>query len=105
VAKHTYTLQVRYNGEWTAFPGGGCGREFGIGYVFACRERPGPRSGIRLVRDDGRVIEEAPELTEASIGLVVGFPSAEQYRAAAARCIARAEQIEEMAARQEARRG
>lgn len=99
MTRHTYRLEVDDNGTWVPLTGGACGREFGIGYVFACRERPGPKLGIRLTRGDGKVVEEAPGTTEASIGLVAGFPTAEQYRRAAARCIARAEAIERLTER------
>ena len=89
---HTYTLRWLSGGRVVhsieATP------EWGRGYVACHREMGGPRLGLQLVRDDGRILDEAHELTEASIGLIAGQPTAEQYRAAAARSIAQAERIE-----------
>ena len=37
----------------------------------------------RVVRDDGEVVESWSVKTEVSVGMVAGFPSAEQYEDAA----------------------
>ena len=92
--KHTYRLETLVDGEWRALVGSACGREYGLGYVVARREMPGPRYGVRLVRDDGKVLDEAPALDEVSIGPVAGWPTAAQYRAAAARALAKADEID-----------
>ena len=43
---------------------------------------------MRLVRSDGRVVDEVPAIEEASIGMVAGWPTATQYLRAARRCVA-----------------
>lgn len=91
--KHSYHLEVPdHSGAWVAIFGT-VGLEYGRGYVAHRREAPGPRLPMRLVRDDGRVMDDAPGLEDASIGVVCGWPTEAQYRAAAARATARADAI------------
>lgn len=97
--RHNYRIEVLVDGGWRSFAGGECGREYGMGYLAAWRLIPGPRFGLRLVRSDGKVLDEAPALDDVSIGMVAGWPTAEQYRAAAARAIAKAEAIEQRGGR------
>ena len=92
---HTYSVEVQDEaGRWSALLGLAretCG--YAEGYVKAVGDCPGPRLAFRVVRDDGKVIREAPAKAEVSIGMVAGFPSAEQYEAAAERALERARLI------------
>lgn len=92
--RHTYRLEWEIDGVWRTFVGDAVGREYGRGFLEARRGAPGPRLGCRLVRSDGRVIEEVPALADVSIGAVVGWPTAEEYRAAARRALHMADLIE-----------
>lgn len=96
MAKYGYSIQYWWEErqEWVTHVKGE-GLEFCRGYVHHQRCAPGPRLACRLVRSDGRIMEEVNGLTEAGIGMVAGWPSAEQYRRAADRCIRQAERIEE----------
>lgn len=96
MARHTYRLQALHPSlGWQDLAGGQTGREYGLGYIAARCEAPGPRVAVRLVRDDGHVVDAAPGIEGASIGAVAGWPTAEQYRRAAERCLALARAIEE----------
>lgn len=59
---------------------------------------------MRCMRSDGRIVDEVGEREDVSIGQVAGFPTADQYRAAAARAIEQAERIEQRNQHNEARR-
>lgn len=93
--KYRYNLEAQdESGTWFRLFGE-VGLEYGRGYLGHSRESPGPRLALRIVRSDGRIMEETSALSEASIGMVAGWPTAEQYRRAAERCIRAAERIEE----------
>lgn len=94
MGKYSYTIEVQdESGTWfKTF--GEVGLEYGRGYLRHSQESPGPRLALRLVRSDGRVMCETNALSEASIGMVAGWPTAEQYRRAAERCLRAAERIE-----------
>jgi len=69
------------------------GQEWARGFLHRHRTMPGPKLGAQLVRVDttplglDKVLDEVREETEVSIGMVAGFPSAKQYRDAAAKAI------------------
>jgi hypothetical protein len=52
-----------------------------------------PRLAHRIVKPEGKVVREIEEGTEVRIGQVAGWPTAEQYEAAAKRALERAEAI------------
>lgn len=52
-----------------------------------------PRNAYRITRSDGRVMSEVPAATDCEIGQVAGWPTAEQYEAAAQRALAQAARI------------
>jgi len=54
------------------------------------------------MRSDGKVMQELPAVTDASIGMVAGWPTPEQYEYAARRAIEQAARIREQTAKQEA---
>ena len=87
MAKHTYYLQALVSDRWVRVRGE-VPKTYGEGFLAHHREAPGPRCGMRLVRSDGRVVDEVPANEEASIGMVAGWPTAMQYLRAARRCVA-----------------
>lgn len=104
MARHSYRLEALdpHLGTWVPLFGE-VGLEYGRGYLQHQREAPGPRLALRLVRQDGRVMDETSALTEAGIGMIAGWPTAEQYRNAAQRCLLKAEEIEARERRQRER--
>lgn len=93
--RHTYCLHVQDDsGRWhKTF--GDVSRSEGAGYLMCHRECPAPRLPVRLVRSDGRVVDESPGLEGASLGAGVGFPEVHTYLFAAARAIEAAVAIQE----------
>jgi hypothetical protein len=79
-------------------------RDFCLGYLAAHRLHPGPSLAARVVRSDGHVLDTAPADERASLGMVAGFPSAEQYERAADLALAAAAEIHKRVRRAEARR-
>jgi len=64
------------------------------GHIDARRDFGGPRRAYRIIRErDGRQMCSIPAIDDVSIGMVCGWPTAEQYEAAAARALARAAAI------------
>ncbi len=97
--KHEYYVESMFHGVWVRCVGP-VSREYARGYVDAVTDREtGPRADVRIVRGDGCLEEYAPGRPDVSIGQVAGWATPEQYREAAARAIARAEQIEAAEAR------
>jgi hypothetical protein len=94
--RHRYYLEVEREGAWVRLAGAECSREYGHGYLDGVRDAPSPRLAWRLVRDDGRVVADVQAQPEVGVGQVAGWPSGEQYRAAAARAIQRAEAAERL---------
>ena len=84
--RYAYWIEVQDGDQWVRLFGG-VGLEWGRGYLAHQRHAPSPRLALRLVRSDGRVMDEAPGIEEASIGMVAGWPTADQYRRAAERCL------------------
>lgn len=74
------------------------GMEFCKGYMFGVRDKGGsPRLDHRLIRSVGgkvdRVIDEITGSEEVSIGMIAGFPTAEQYERAAEKAMKKADDI------------
>jgi hypothetical protein len=74
------------------------------GYILGKHDAPPPRLSFRLVRSDGKVMDVTPADLDVSVGMVAGFPTAEQYEAAAARAIEKAQVIRARNERDERRR-
>lgn len=88
---YTYHIECPYSDKWNAFVKG---RTLGYcqGYIDAMRgQRPGIH--LRLVRSDGKVVDEVLAQDDVGIGQVAGWPTAQQYEAAAERALARARAI------------
>ena len=102
MASHTYKLESNYLGEWRKLKEGSL--QYLQGYLDA-RKDASPRLAYRLVRSDGKVMEEVAAREDVSIGMVAGWPTAEQYEAAAERALAKAKVIREQEARDKRRAG
>ena len=78
-------------------------RDYCQGYLDALRGSY-PRENVRLVRSDGKVMDELQAYSEVAIGQVAGFPTPEQYEQAAQRALLRAAEIRQRSERDEERR-
>ena len=84
MAKYTYTLQTVFNGTWhDVFIDS---RHFCEGYMHGRATHQYPRSAMRIVRSDGKVVSESEAYDEANLGMIAGYPSIEQLEAAIERC-------------------
>lgn len=96
--KYTYSAQcLTEEGKW--YPMGGMWADTKIActaYIMGMRDSWPPHRAMRVIRSDGRVMEEWPQQTEVSVGMVAGWPTAEQYEAAAQRALEKAKKIREM---------
>lgn len=103
MSKYTYAIEVFSADAWHALGGmRDIPLQFALGYMTGRRDLGlAPRPAQRIVRSDGKVIEEHTGRDEVNIGMIAGFATAAQYRAAAARAIARAEKIESMMKRKQ----
>ena len=54
-----------------------------------------PRLAHRIMKPSGEILDEFEERTEVSIGQVAGWPTPEQYEAAAKRALERADAMRE----------
>ena len=90
--KYTYHIECPFLGGWNAFKQGS--RHYCNGYMDAMRGQM-PRLHLRLVRSDGKVMDEIQAHDDVGIGMVAGWPTAEQYETAANRAIKRAGKIRE----------
>ena len=89
--KHTYRLEVQTGGSWYRLFENS--RDFCMGYLNRSAESS-PRLAMRVMRGDGVLIDQIAMSDSVSIGMVAGWPTAEQYRQAACRALAAAEEIE-----------
>ena len=90
---YTYHIECPFLGGWNAFIKGRS-RGYCDGYLDAMRGQR-PSLHLRLVRSDGKVMDEVEAHDDVRIGMVAGWPTAEQYEAAAERALARAQKIRE----------
>lgn len=70
-------------------------RGFCMGYLLCYHDSPGPRLEARVLGPTGKVINSTRARPEVSIGMVAGWPTAEQYEAAASRALELAKDIRE----------
>lgn len=86
--KHTYTIETLFGDKWMPII-----KEEYLQYCLGWLDRAqdqSPRPAYRLVRSDGRIQKLLTEREDVSIGQVAGFPTAEQYEAAAQRALEKA---------------
>ena len=100
--RYTYSIEGYFGGKWVGLVFDAKG--YCQGWMGRQREAPGPRLAYRLVRSDGKVLDEAPAVDRVSIGLVAGFPTAEQYEQAGIVALERARLIREREAERKSRR-
>lgn len=89
-------LQVLFNGQWMTIKQGAIG--YLQGYMDAMANQS-PRLAHRIVNPEGKVVREIEEGTEVRIGQVAGWPTPEQYEAAAKRALEKVEAMRERASR------
>jgi hypothetical protein len=94
---HTYHIECPLGDGWNPFVRGRS-KGYCEGYMDAMRGQA-PRSHLRMVRSDGKIVDEVPPWDDVMIGQVAGWPSAEHYERAARRAMERAEKIRENQAR------
>jgi len=90
--KYTYHIECPFMDGWNAFTLGS--RHYCNGYMDAMRGQM-PRVHLRLVRSDGKVMDEVMPKDDVGIGMVAGWPTAEQYETAADWALERAGKIRE----------
>lgn len=69
--------------------------QFAHGYLESRNDEFGPKLGARILRSDGKIMGESAQRTTVSLGMVAGFPSAEQYEHAAQNALEKAAAIRE----------
>ncbi len=87
---YTYSLETFYLDKWIKLFSDTL--HFCQGYLMATRNYS-PRNAHRIIRSDGKIVNESPAVTEVSVGQVAGYPTAEQYESAAKRALEQAARI------------
>jgi len=102
VSKYTYSFEVLLDDKWFR-PFGMADTQLGFlrGYAMGRNDTAAPRLAMRVIRSDGRVMDEYAAATEVNIGLIAGWPTPEQYEEAAKRALATAGRIREANKRRE----
>lgn len=102
--KYTYRVEVQHesSGTWKPVVTDET-RDFCLGYVVAIQRLPPPRAALRIVRGDGKVIDQRDRHDRVALGIVLGLPAPEQYEDAARRAIEEAAHLRYMQYRREAR--
>ena len=90
--KHEYHIESLAHGSWLTILRGSM--QYLQGFLDA-RKDYAPRTAYRLMRSDGRTMEEVPARDDVNIGQIAGWPTAEQYEAAANKALDRARAIRE----------
>ncbi len=93
MAKYTYSLECPYSEKWNKFTTY-ASRDFCYGYLSAMRGQA-PRLNIRMVRSDGKIMDEIEAYDDVNIGQIAGWPTAEQYERAGNEALQRARIIRE----------
>jgi hypothetical protein len=96
--KHTYTVETLFGDKWMPIIKGEY-LQYCLGWLDRTQDQS-PRPAYRLVRSDGRILKLLTEREDVSIGQVAGFPTAEQYEAAAQMALEKATVIRENEKRQ-----
>ena len=89
--KYEYYIECFYLDKWLRFKSG-LSLQYAKGY-FDRHKQDSPRFHTRLVRSDGKIIDEVLERNDVSIGQVAGWPTAEQYEMAAEKALKKAAEI------------
>ena len=91
--KYSYSIQCPCLNDWNSFIKDEI-KSYCDGYMDAMKGEM-PRLHLRMVRSDGKIIREITEHDDVGIGMIAGFPTAEQYERAAERALERARKIRE----------
>ena len=96
--KHTYSIETLFGDKWMPLIKGEY-LQYCLGWLDYAQDEA-PRPAYRLVRSDGKILKLLAEREDVCIGMVAGFPTAEQYEAAAQRALDKAAVIRENEKRQ-----
>jgi len=88
--KHSYHLESFAFGRWLKILQGSL--QYCQGFLDA-RKDHAPRNAYRLMRSDGRVMEEVAAREDVNIGQIAGWPTAEQYERASSKALEMAKAI------------
>jgi len=94
MSKFSYYVESYCLAQWVKIIYGS--RDFCQGWLHA-RMDSSPRPHFRLVRSDGKILSESEARYDVSIGMIAGWPTAEQYEFAAKEAIEKARVIRENA--------
>lgn len=101
-SKFEYSIESFFLGKWTKIISNRT-LQYCQGYHDGVSGGPTPRLALRVVRSDGKVMENTEAKDDVSIGMVAGWPTAGQYEAAAARALEQAAAIRRRAQEKEER--
>ena len=103
-SKYRYAVQVRNEstGKWFSIVSEES-RDFCLGYSMALRDAPPPRAARRVIRSDGKVVEQDEHDHRVALGMIAGFPTPEQYERAAREAMEQAAHLRLMESAQKAR--
>jgi hypothetical protein len=90
MSKYTYKIEYLYCNNWRKVfeaPFHYC-----LGYIYAIKNYS-PRNAHRVIRSDGLVMDEVNQSDDVGVGMVAGYPTAEQYEFAAEQALNRAKAI------------
>jgi hypothetical protein len=96
MAKHTYSVQVyiEASAQWHSIVTDES-RGFAEGYALGHMDLSAPRLALRVIRDDGKVMQDSAARRELALGMIAGFPTPEQYELAAAEALESARRLRE----------
>lgn len=89
--KYTYSVESFFIDKWCKLFGSET-RDFCSGYLTHAQYCH-PRNALRIVRSDGKIMYQTEADNEVDIGMIAGWPTPEQYEAAAKRALEQAEHI------------
>lgn len=91
--KYTYKLECLVGEKWCKFKEGDL--RYLEGYIDSHKDSS-PRCALQIIRSDGRIIESVAAREDVSVGMIAGWPTPEQYEAAAQRALDKAKALREM---------
>jgi hypothetical protein len=102
--KHEYHLECdfAFDKQWHTFKKG-ISKNYGHGYIDAMRDQY-PRLALRMVDSGGRIMDSVNAASDVSVGMIAGWPTAEQYEVAAQRALEKAAHIRAQQKKEEDRR-
>ncbi len=91
MSKYTYEIQsLLLDQQWVTIIK--ASREFCLGFMYAIRYES-PSRAIRLIRSDGKILDEREERCEVFVGQIAGWVTPEQLELAASKAIDKAHHI------------